>query len=299
MRDKIDQNTPSLRENQYFFMKISIITATYNSSATVRDTLESVLRQNYKNYELIIKDGGSKDNTLDICRELEPAFEGRMKILSCPDRGIYDAMNQGIRASTGDVVGLLNSDDFYTSFDVLTSIVRQFERTPEADAVYADIHYVDWNDTTRLKRYYSSRLFRPGWMRLGFMPAHPSFYCRKSVYERFKLDASAIEGWKGETDCAYFNTTYKIAADFECLLRMIYCGRIRTEYIWKDFVTMRHGGASSSGAAAHKQINRDHLRALKENKVYSNIGILSLRYIYKIGEVMAGRIRKVAMYMLL
>jgi glycosyltransferase involved in cell wall biosynthesis len=261
--------------------------------------LESVLRQNYKNYELIIKDGGSKDNTLDICRELEPAFEGRMKILSCPDRGIYDAMNQGIRAATGDVVGLLNSDDFYTSFDVLTSIVRQFERTPEADAVYADIHYVDWNDTTRLKRYYSSRLFRPGWMRLGFMPAHPSFYCRKSVYERFKLDASTIEGWKGETDCAYFNTTYKIAADFECLLRMIYCGRIRTEYIWKDFVTMRHGGASSSGAAAHKQINRDHLRALKENKVYSNIGILSLRYIYKIGEVMAGRIRKVAMYMLL
>ncbi len=280
-------------------MKISIITATYNSGATVRDTLESVLRQNYKNYELIIKDEGSKDNTLDICRELEPAFEGRMKILSCPDRGIYDAMNQGIRAATGDVVGLLNSDDFYTSFDVLTSIVRQFERTPEADAVYADIHYVDWNDTTRLKRYYSSRLFRPGWMRLGFMPAHPSFYCRKSVYERFKLDASAIKGWKGETDCAYFNTTYKIAADFECLLRMIYCGGIRTEYIWKDFVTMRHGGASSSGAADHKQINRDHLRALKENKVYSNIGILSLRYIYKIGEVMAGRIRKVAMYMLL
>ena len=292
LRDEIDKNSPSLRENQYFFMKISIITATFNSGATVRDTLESVLRQNYKNYELIIKDGGSKDNTLDICRELEPAFEGRMKILSCPDKGIYDAMNQGIRAATGDVVGLLNSDDFYTSFDVLTSIVRQFERTPEADAVYADIHYVDWDDTTRLKRYYSSRLSRPGWMRLGFMPAHPSFYCRKSVYERFKLDASAIEGWKGETDCAYFNTTYKIAADFECLLRMIYCGRIRTEYIWKDFVTMRHGGASSSGAAAHKQINRDHLRALKENKVYSNIVLLCLRYIYKIAELVSGRIRK-------
>jgi glycosyltransferase involved in cell wall biosynthesis len=292
MRDEKYQNGPSLRENQYFFMKISIVTATFNSGATVRDTLESVLRQNYKNYELIIKDGGSKDNTLEICRELEPAFEGRMKIISCPDKGLYDAMNQGIKAATGDVVGLLNSDDFYTSFDVLLAIARQFERTPEIDAVYGDVHYVDWEDTTRLKRYYSSRLFRPGWMRLGFMPAHPSFYCRKSVYDNLRLEATNIEGWKGETDCAYFNTTYKIAADFECLLRLLYVGRIKTAYIWKDFVTMRHGGISSSGTNAHKQINRDHLRALKENKIYSNIALLSLRYIYKIAELLQGRIRR-------
>ncbi|MBQ8273873.1 MAG: glycosyltransferase [Bacteroidaceae bacterium] len=275
-------------------MKISIITATYNSAATVSDTLESLLRQSYKNYELIIKDGGSKDDTLEICRSYEPAFDGRMKIISCPDKGLYDAMNQGIKAATGDVVGILNSDDFYTSFDVLMAIARQFERTPEIDAVYGDIHYVDWDDTTRLKRYYSSRLFRPGWMRLGFMPAHPSFYCRKSVYENFRLNVSSIDGWKGETDCAYFNTTYKIAADFECLLRMLYCGKIKTAYIWKDFVTMRHGGASSSGSAAHKQINREHLRALKENGIYSNIAILSLRYIYKIGELALGRIRRTA-----
>ena len=273
-------------------MKISIVTATFNSGATVRDTLESVLRQNYKNYELIIKDGGSKDNTLDICREFEGAFEGRMKIISCPDKGLYDAMNQGIKAATGDVVGLLNSDDFYTSFDVLLAIARQFKRTPEIDAVYGDVHYVDWEDTTRLKRYYSSRLFRPRWMRLGFMPAHPSFYCRKSVYDKFRLEATNIEGWKGETDCAYFNTTYKIAADFECLLRLLYVGRIKTAYIWKDFVTMRHGGISSSGTNAHKQINRDHLRALKENRVYSNMFLLSLRYIYKIGELAMGRLRR-------
>ena len=272
-------------------MKISIVTATYNSGATVRDTLESVLRQNYKNYELIIKDGGSTDNTLAICREYEPVFEGRMKIISCTDKGLYDAMNQGIKAATGDVVGLLNSDDFYTSFDVLMAIVRQFERTPEIDAVYGDVHYVDWDDTTRLKRYYSSRLFSPGWMRFGFMPAHPSFYCRKSAYDRFRLDTSGIVEWRGEKDCAYFNTSYKIAADFECLLRMLYIGRIRTEYIWKDFVTMRHGGASSCGAKAHKQINRDHLRALKENGIYSNMFLLSLRYIYKIGELAMGRLR--------
>ena len=118
-------------------MKISIITATNNSAATVSDTLESVLRQNYKNYELIIKDGGSKDDTLEICRSYESAFDGRMKIISCPDKGLYDAMNQGIKAATGDVVGILNSDDFYTSFDVLMAIARQFERTPEIDAPIA------------------------------------------------------------------------------------------------------------------------------------------------------------------
>ena len=129
-------------------------------------------------------------------------------------------------------------------------------------------------------------------MRLGFMPAHPSFYCRKSVYDKFRLEATNIEGWKEETDCAYFNTTYKIAADIECLLRLLYVGRIKTAYIWKDFVTMRHGGISSSGTNAHKQINRDHLRTLKENKIYSNIALLSLRYIYKIAELLQGRIRR-------
>ena len=105
-------------------MKISIITATYNSAATVRDTIESVLRQTYSDYEYIIKDGGSKDDTLDICKEYESRFEGRMKIISAPDKGIYDAMNIGIEAATGDVVGLLNSDDFYTSNDVLHTIAN-------------------------------------------------------------------------------------------------------------------------------------------------------------------------------
>ena len=273
-------------------IKISIITATFNSGKTVRDTLESVLRQSYKNYELIIKDGGSEDNTLEICRQYVSRFEGRMRIIAEPDKGIYDAMNQGIHASTGDVVGILNSDDFYTSFDVLQAVANQFERTPDADAVYGDIHYVKEDDITRLTRYYSSRKFRPSWMRLGFMPAHPSFYCKKEVYDRFKLDGNAITGFKGDKSCAYFNTTYKIAADFENLLRMILLGRIKCMYINKDFVTMRTGGASSSGAASHKQINKDHQRALKENGVYSNIGLLSIRYLYRSVELAIGSIRK-------
>ena len=274
-------------------MKITIITATWNSGKTVRDTLESVLRQSYKDYELIIKDGGSKDDTLVICREYESRFEGRMRIIAVPDKGIYDAMNQGIAAATGELVGLLNSDDFYTADDVLQTVAEAFEKEDGngLDAVYGDVHYVNEDDTTKMVRYYSSRAFRRGWMRLGFMPAHPSFYCRKAVYEKFKLDGRKVEGFVGNPDCAFFNTTYKIAADFENLLRMIFVGRIKTKYINKDFVTMRTGGASSSGAASHKQINKDHLRALRENGVRSNIVLLSLRYLYKIGEIAVSRVR--------
>ena len=271
-------------------MRISIITATYNSEATVSDTLESVLRQDYSDYEFIIKDGGSTDGTLAICREYESRFEGRMRIISAPDKGLYDAMNMGIASATGEVIGILNSDDFYTSNDILSTVARQFEQTPDIDALYGDIHYVKADDTSKLVRYYSSRMFRRRWMRFGFMPAHPSFYCKKATYERFKLDGTKIEGFKGDVSCAYFNTSYKIAADFEFLVRTIFVGRIKTHYINKDFVTMRSGGASNSGVSSHKQINRDHQKALKENGVYSNILFLALRYVYKVGELALGKL---------
>ncbi|MBQ0049886.1 MAG: glycosyltransferase [Bacteroidales bacterium] len=282
-------------------MKISIITATFNSAETVRDTLESVLRQDYYNYELIIKDGGSTDGTLDICRSYVPRFQEvsernggdvSLRIISRPDKGMYDAMNQGIACATGEVVGILNSDDFYTSFDILKAIARRFDQMPDIDAVYGDIHYVSSKDTTLLVRYYSSHFFKRGWMRMGFMPAHPSFYCRKSTYERFKLDGSQIEGFEGDVDCAYFNTTYKIAADFEILLRMIFVNRIKTHYVYRDFVTMRIGGASTSGASSHKQINKDHRRAFKEHGIYSNYLLLSMRYAYRCVELMLGWVRR-------
>ena len=198
-------------------MKISIITATFNSGRTVRNTIESVLRQTYSDYEYIIKDGGSKDDTLTICEEYESRFEGRMKIISAPDEGIYDAMNKGIDAATGDVVGLLNSDDFYTSPDVLQTIAETFNMI-DVDAVYGDIHFVRDEDLTKCVRYYSSELFHRRWMRIGLMPAHPSFYCKKSCYEQF----------------GFFDTSFKIAADFENLLRLIFKGRIKTKYIKKD-----------------------------------------------------------------
>ena len=273
-------------------MKISIITATYNSGRTVADTLKSVLRQDYGDYELIVKDGGSVDDTLEICRRYEPRFDGRMRIIAEADKGIYDAMNQGIAATTGDVVGILNSDDFYSADDILSEVASAFGENPEIDAVYGDVHYVDEHDTTKHVRYYSSRHFRRWQMRLGFMPAHPSFYCRRSTYEKYRLDGHQIEGFKGNPDCAYFNTTYRIASDFENLLRMIFVHRIRLQYVGRDFVTMRTGGASSSGMASHRQINRDHMRAFRENGVYSNYLLISLRYCYKVAELLIGRLHR-------
>ena len=178
-------------------MKISIITATFNSGKTVRDTFVSVLNQTYNDYELIVVDGGSKDDTVEILRHYEPIFNGRMKWISEPDRGIYDAMNKGIAMATGDVVGILNSDDFYTSNGILRKVAITMQ-DKNIDAVYGDVHYVHDNDLKKCVRYYSSKPFRRMWMRFGFMPAHPSFYCRREVYERYGT----------------FDLSYKVAADF-------------------------------------------------------------------------------------
>lgn len=255
-------------------MVISIITATYNSARTVRDTFNSILRQSYTNYEYIVVDGGSKDGTVDIIHEYEPLFGGKIKWISEPDKGIYDAMNKGIRMATGEVVGLLNSDDFYTSSNILSSVAAAL-KDGKLDAVYGDIHYVRDYDLKKCVRYYSSRPFHRCWMRFGFMPAHPSFYCRRELYERYGM----------------YDLEYKVAADFECLLRFIYIHRIKTKYLPLDFVTMRTGGASTSGMASHKRIMFDHLRAFKKNKVYSNVVFESLRYIYKVCEIMKHKMK--------
>jgi len=252
-------------------MRISIITATYNSGRTLRDTIESVLHQTFTNYEYIIKDGGSKDNTLEIVKEYAPQFGDRLKVISEPDKGIYDAMNIGLQMVTGDVVGILNSDDFYTSDDALQKITDAFEQN-DIDATYGDIHFVNDGDLTKMIRYYSSAVFKRSFMRFGLMPAHPSFYCKRSVYEKF----------------GGFDTSYRIAADFENLLRLIFIHRIKILYIPKDFVTMRTGGASTAGFDSRRRIMREHLRAMKENGVYSNFFLLSLRYFYKIYELIRG-----------
>lgn len=255
-------------------MKVSIITATYNSASTVRDTIESVLHQTYPNIEYLIIDGASKDSTLNIVQKYQSQFDGRICCISEPDKGIYDAMNKGIQLATGDVVGILNSDDFYTSIYVVENLVKEMQQA-EVDAIYGDIHYVDGKNITKCVRYYSSSIFRRSLMRLGFMPAHPSFYCKREVYNKYGT----------------FNTSYQVAADFENLLRLIFVNRIKIAYLPMDFVTMRIGGASSSGMQSHKQIMRDHLKALRANGVYSNVFLLGLRYLYKLWELVLAVIK--------
>lgn len=247
-------------------MIISLVTVTYNSGKTLRDTIQSVLTQSYSNIEYIIIDGASQDNTINIVKEYEPMFNGRLRWISEKDAGLYDAINKGIAMATGDVIGILNSDDFFTSSAIVEEIVKNFDEG--TDAVYGDVHFVKPNDLTHSVRYYSSRIFKPLFMKLGFMPAHPTFYCRKVCYEKYGL----------------YKTNFKIAADFDLLLRFIYIHHISLKYLPLDMVTMRIGGASTNGWKSHIRIMKEHLRSFRENGVKSNAFLLSLRYFYKLTE---------------
>lgn len=256
-------------------MKISIITVSYNSANTIRDTFNSVLSQTYEDIEYIVVDGASKDTTVDITKEYEPRFNGKMRWISEPDKGLYDAMNKGIAMATGEYIGILNSDDMYSNNDIVKQLVRAIITT-NTDAVYGDVRYVDWYDTNKTVRHYSSKVFKRSLMRLGFMPAHPTFICKRRIYEKYGA----------------FDTSFKIAADFEHLLRLIYVHNITTHYVSLDCVVMREGGVSSSGISSHKQILLDHLKAYKKNNVSSNILFEGLRYLYKIYEVVKYKIQK-------
>ena len=183
-------------------MKVSIITATYNSSAHIVDCVKSVNDQTYQDIEHIIVDGASKDNTLDIVNGIPNRVE---KIISEPDKGIYDAMNKGIQAATGDVIGILNSDDFFTSDDVIQTVVESFNNYA-IDALYGDVHFVSPDNLSKSVRYYSSSVFKPSLFRFGFMPAHPSFYMKKECYDKYGLYA----------------LDYKIASDYDLLIRYLY-----------------------------------------------------------------------------
>lgn len=254
-------------------MKISIITATYNSGATLRDTIESVLCQNYSDWQHVIVDGGSKDNTVNIIKEFEPKYNGRLKWISERDKGLYDAMNKGIAMADGDVIGILNSDDFYSSKDVLTRVMLAMS-SPELDAVYGDIHFVNDDELNTCVRYYSSKHFHWWMMRMGYQPAHPSFYCRKRLYDKF----------------GSFDLDFKVAADFEHMLRLIYLHRINTRYLNFDFVTMRTGGASTSGLQSHKRIISDHYKAFKKHGILSGYVMDFLRYPFKLIEIISSKL---------
>ena len=249
-------------------MKISIVTATYNSAATLRSTLDSILAQTYQDYELLLQDGGSTDDTLAIVEEYAPRFGDRLKLECNPDKGIYDGLNRGCQRATGDVIGTLNSDDFYSSDEVLATIARTYREHPDIEAVYADVHYVRPDDLTRTVRYYSSRKFRPWRIKMGYMPAHPTFYVRRWCYEKY----------------GYYDLDLKVASDFEFVMRLVYIHHIRTRYVHEDWVTMRTGGASTSGLQSYALILSDHRKAFRKHGITFNPLIYSLRYLGKLTE---------------
>lgn len=253
-------------------MKVSIITVTYNSGKTIASTIESVLRQSHKDIDYWIIDGGSTDNTINIVKSYEPLADGRLHWISEKDKGIYDAMNKGIRHCSGEIVGILNSDDYYTSNDCLETIVRTFSEAEakgeRLDATYGDIHYIRDERPDRCVRYYSSAHFRPGRLRFGYMPAHPSFYVRREVYERVGL----------------YSLNYKIASDYDMMVRLFIIEKIHARYINKDFVTMRLGGLSTSSIANRLLITREDVKACRNNGYYTNLLLISMKYLTKIFE---------------
>ena len=246
---------------------ISIITATYNSAETINDTIKSVLCQTNKDFEYIIVDGGSTDETIDIVKSYESEFSGKLKWVSEKDKGIYDAMNKGIKMASGDIIGILNSDDYYTSDDILQTIADAF-KCQNVDAIYGDIHFIKDGVPDKCVRYYSSRLFSPFWLRFGFMPAHPSFYCKRDVFDKSGL----------------YRLDYKIGSDYEMMVRLFRKHKISSRYVPKDFVTMRTGGASNSNLQSRLTLIKEDVKACRDNGIYTNELFICLKFLYKIFE---------------
>ena len=249
-------------------MKISVITATYNSEKTIADTIKSVLKQSYKNIEYIIIDGHSYDGTLEIIKKYEHLFGGRLKWISEEDKGLYDAMNKGVKMATGEIVGILNSDDYFTSNYVLQNVAETFQKEKVIDAVYGDIHFIRPESPDRIYRYYSSALFRPRFMRFGFMPPHPSLYVKRELYVKY----------------GYYSLDFKIASDFELMVRFFCTNKVKSKYIRMDFVTMRTGGVSTKNIKSRLLGSKEDVLACRKNGIYTNIFFICVKYLYKVFE---------------
>ena len=249
---------------------ISIITVVFNGVATLEDTIRSVLQQSYANIEYIIVDGGSSDGTLEIIRKYDAQLS---RWQSEPDTGIYDAMNKGITLASGDYVGMLNADDFFASPQAVQKIVERLV-ADNLDAVFSQLDVIAADNPLRVLRRYRVSRFDTFMLRMGVMPPHPTFYCRKSCYE--KMGASP------------YRTDYRIAADFELLLRMLLTQNISWGYIPETMVKMRAGGISSGSYKSRLLLNREIIRACRQNNLYTNVWLL----LFKIPLRLLERIRR-------
>ena len=225
--------------------KVSIITITYNSEETLIETIDSVLNQTYKNIEYIIVDGASTDDTVSIVHSYKDKIT---KFVSEKDKGLYDALNKGISMATGDVVGILHSDDFYTNHHVIQNVVNAF-KTGNADAVYADLFYVDKDDTHKIHRKWKSGHYKHGMFRHGWMPPHPTFFVKREIYEKY----------------GHFNLDLVSAADYELMLRFIHKHQIKLAYLPEFIIKMRVGGKSNLNLKNRIRANKEDRKAWKIN----------------------------------
>lgn len=229
-------------------MKVSIITATYNSSETIIDTVKSLEQQSYPDIEYIIVDGASKDNTLEVVRQNCTRVS---TIISEPDKGIYDALNKGIQAATGDVIGFLHSDDLFAYPDAVADMIATLEKN-QSQAAYADLAYVSKEDTDKMVRLWTSGDYQRNKMLSGWMPPHPTFYMKRELY----------------LSLGHFDLGFKIAADYDSLLRYLWSNNVSMSYLPKVLIKMRVGGASNRSLSNIYKKTCEDIQALKNNNVF-------------------------------
>jgi len=245
-------------------MRISIITVVLNNNKYIESCINSVLNQTYDNKEYIVIDGGSTDGSVDIIEKNSDKID---KWISEPDKGIYDAMNKGIKMSTGEIIGILNSDDYYESNNVISTVVKEFQ-DKNVDSVFADLVFVKRDDLQRIIRYYKSSNFSTNKFSYGWMPAHPTFFVKRHCYDRYGL----------------FKTDYRIAADYELLVRFLAKHKISFSYIPQIVIKMRTGGVSTKSIKSTWTLNNEIIRACRENGIETNIIKVYSKYFLKIFE---------------
>ncbi|MEP5151418.1 glycosyltransferase family 2 protein [Planktotalea sp.] len=243
--------------------KISIVTAVYNREATIGEAIQSVQDQSYSNIEHVIQDGGSTDGTLGVIEQLS---NSRTSLVSERDEGIYDAINLGMQRATGDVVGLMHSDDIFAQDSIIEGVAQAFE-DPSIDCVYGDLQYVAADDTSRVIRHWKAGPFERAKLRRGWMPPHPTFYLRRSILERL----------------GNYDTSFQIAADYDAMMRWLWTGQIKTAYLPQVMVKMRVGGESNRSLGRILQKSREDYRAIKANNL-GGFGTLLCKNLRKVGQ---------------
>jgi glycosyltransferase involved in cell wall biosynthesis len=247
--------------------KITIITVCYNSAKTITQTIESVLSQDYPNLEYIVIDGLSMDGTQEIVK----SFGSRIsRFISEKDNGLYDAMNKGVALATGTIIGILNSDDIYAHNKVISQVVSRFDQK-NVDVVYGDLFYFKTGFPNTPLRYYRGGVFSLTRVTYGLMPPHPTFFIKRSVYERY----------------GKFDTTYKLSADFDLILRFLGVHKVPFEYIPSVLVRMRTGGKSTSSLKRTLIMNREDLHSCKKNGVKTYFFKFYLKYLFKIFHILS------------